>query len=216
MAERTALTLLVAGAMAVATIACGEPAGAQIVTTTTIPLPTTAPPLTTTTTTTTESTTTTSSTTTTIAPGGPSAGGLSISVPTASELSVGTPVNAGAVTAQLGPVTVTDARTGLLAGWTATVSATDFTTGSGSAAETIGRTNVSYWSGPATATSGAAVFVPGQPTAEAANPLGVPRVAFSAVAGSGTSATWVPTLVVTLPLTSVVGQYHGTITHSVA
>jgi hypothetical protein len=126
-------------------------------------------------------------------------------------------VNAGTVTAQLGPVTVTDARTGLIAGWTVSVSGSDFTAGAGTPAETIARANVAYWSGPATATSGPATFLPGQLLAGDAASLSAPRIAFSALtAAGGTSATWVPGLVVSLPLTSVTGQYHGTITHSVA
>jgi hypothetical protein len=61
------------------------------------------------------------------------------------------------------------------------------------------------------------MFVPGQPDASSARSLALPRVAFSAVASAGgTSATWNPGLVIVLPSTAVAGQYHGTITHSVA
>jgi hypothetical protein len=233
MVARTAVRLLVvAGALVPATVASGGGAWAQLpTTTTTITLPTTTS---TTTTTTPGSTTTTvapdptttttdpggtATPTTTTAPGGTATptGGLSISVPGAADLSAGTPVSAGAVSARLGPVTVTDGRTGLVAGWTASVTGSDFTTGGGSPAETIPAANVAYWSGQATASSGTAMFVPGQADAQHAQSLGGPCAAFSAVTSSGgTSATWNPGLVVTLPPAAVTGQYHGTITHSVA
>jgi hypothetical protein len=232
MAARTALKLLVvAGTLVSATVASGGLAGAQLPTTTTelpttttelvtttIAAPTTSTTTSSTTTSSTSSTTTTSSTTsTTVDPNGPSGGGLSISVPGAADLSPGTPVSAGVVTAQLGAVTVTDGRAGLVAGWTVSVSSSDFTSGTETAAETISRANVAYWSGPATATAGPAMFTPGQPTAQDAASLGAARTAFSALTSAGgTSATWVPGLVVTLPITAVTGQYHGTITHSVA
>ncbi|MCU1484971.1 MAG: hypothetical protein JWN67_1717 [Actinomycetia bacterium] len=234
MVARTAVRLLVvAGTLVPATVASGGAAWAQLpTTTTTVTLPTsstttTAAPGSTTTTVAPDPTTTTTTTdpggtstsTTTTAPGGTATptGGLSISVPAAADLSAGTPVNAGAVTAQLGPVTVTDGRTGLVAGWTASVTGSDFTTGGASPAETIPAANVAYWSGPATASSGTAMFVPGQPDAQHAQSLGGACTAFSAVTSSGgTSATWNPGLVVTLPPTAVTGQYHGTITHSVA
>jgi hypothetical protein len=148
---------------------------------------------------------------------GASGTGLSISVPAAAELSAGTPVGSARLSGQLGPVTVVDGRSGLVPGWTAQVTASDFVTGGATAAETIGRANVAYWSGPATATSGLASFTPGQAAPLLAAPLLGPVVAFGAVATTGgTSATWTPTLVVTIPPSAVVGQYHGTITHSVA
>jgi hypothetical protein len=138
-------------------------------------------------------------------------------VPAAADLSGGTPVTAGSLTATLGAVTVADDRSGLVAGWTASVSSTPFTTGGATAAETIPSSAVAYWSGPATATSGPGTFMPGQPTAQDARPLGTAQTAFSAITTSGgTSATWAATVTVTLPITAVVGQYHGTITHSVA
>ncbi|MCU1374491.1 MAG: hypothetical protein JWO68_1777, partial [Actinomycetia bacterium] len=222
--------LVVAGTLVSATVASGGLAGAQLPTTTTelpttttelvtttIAAPTTTTSSTTTSSTTTSSTTSSSTTSTTVDPNGPAGGGLSISVPGAADLSPGTPVSARVVTAQLGAVTVTDGRAGLVAGWTVSVSSSDFTSGAETAAETISRANVAYWSGPATATVGPAMFAPGQPTAQDAASLGAPRTAFSALTSAGgTSATWVPGLVVTLPITAVTGQYHGTITHSVA
>ena len=144
-------------------------------------------------------------------------GSLSITAPAAADLSAGTPINAGSLSAPLGPVTVTDSRTGVVAGWTTTVVATDFVTGGSSLAETIPRSGVAYWSGPATASTGVATFLPGQPDSSTAQTLEAPRVAFSAVTtAGGTSATWNPTLIVSIPIGVVVGQYHATITHSVA
>lgn len=139
---------------------------------------------------------------------------LSISTPISAALGSTRPGNT--ITAPLGTVTVDDTRL-LLAGWTATVSATDFTTGAGSAALTIGKSMVSYWSGPVTASLGIAVRTPGQATAALAQNLSVPRTAFSKRSGVlGTSTSWNPTLVVTVPATAITGTYRGTVMHSVA
>lgn len=144
------------------------------------------------------------------------AGGLSISAPASKSLgSVAT--GSSSVSAQLGSVTVTDERGALLGSWTATVSGTDFTTGGATANETIAKANASYWSGAATATSGTATFTPGQANAGAAQTLAASRTAFSASAAVGNnSATWNPTVTVTIPSAAVSGTYSGTITHSVA
>ena len=142
------------------------------------------------------------------------AGGLSISVPVATELSAGTATNAGTLSAQLGAVQVTDNRGALLGSWTASVTATDFTTGTATADETIPSANISYLSGAATAVTGVAVFTPGQVVPEA---LSAPRTAYAATATVGNnSATWNPTITITVPSDAVVGTYEGTITHSLA
>ncbi|GLY91645.1 hypothetical protein Airi02_095730 [Actinoallomurus iriomotensis] len=133
------------------------------------------------------------------------------------------PVNIGGntpgnqITGQLGLVTVSDQRASLTATWTATVSASNFTTGGGTGAETIPSSNVQYWSGPATATTGTGTFVPGQANAAAAVTLDQPRTAFSKSTGSGdNSATWNPTLIVNVPTQAVAGTYTGTVSHQVA
>ena len=145
------------------------------------------------------------------------AGGLSITVPASTELSAGTATNAGSLTSQLGAVSVTDQRGALLTSWTASVTSTDFTTGTATAAETIAKAAVAYASGAATATVGTGVFTPGQATTPLAQALSVSRTAFAATAAVGNnSATWNPTVVVTIPATAVVGTYSGTITHSAA
>jgi hypothetical protein len=144
------------------------------------------------------------------------AGALSISAPASSDLGTGS-TGSGTLSAQLGGVTVTDTRGALAGTWTATVSSTDFTTGGGTANETIAKGQVTYWSGTATASSGTAVFLPGQATALNAQDLSAARTAFSASAIVGNnSASWNPTLTVNVPAAAVAGTYTGTVTHSVA
>jgi len=149
---------------------------------------------------------------------------LEISVPATANIGSG---NTGTnITGRLGGVTVTDNRAELAPTWTASVASSDFTTGTATTAETIPPADVSYWSGPATATADpgdtvgdvdAATFVPGQLTAGDAVPIATPQTAFSLTAGVGdNSATWDPTLTVAVPAAAVAGTYTGTITHSVA
>ena len=146
----------------------------------------------------------------------PAQAALAITVPGTANLG-STPITSASLSAHLGTVTVTDDRK-LGLSWTATVSSTDFVTGGGTAPETIQKVFVSYWSGPATATSGLTVSVPGQLTAAQAVNLSSPRTAFSATGISlvTNSASWNPTLIVNLPAGIVAGTYSGTITHSVA
>jgi hypothetical protein len=103
------------------------------------------------------------------------------------------------------------------ASWTATVTATTFVTGGATAPETIPLTQITYWSGPATATTGTGTFTPGQANPAAAVNLTVPRVAFTLTAGSSVnSAAWNPTLSISVPPAALAGTYTATITHSVA
>ena len=143
------------------------------------------------------------------------AGSLVVSDPSAK--SIGTVASGSAsVSSTLGSVTVTDGRGALLGTWTASVASTDFTTGGATANETISKSLVDYWSGAATASSGTAVFVPGQLLALNKVALGSAQTAFSATGVVGVnSATWNPTLVVNLPSNAVTGTYSGTITNSV-
>ena len=144
------------------------------------------------------------------------AGGLAISAPATADLGSAA-TNAGTLSGSLGTVTVTDERGALLATWTASVSSTDFTTGGATSAETIAASDVSYWSGLATATTGTVVAVPGQLDALLAQDLGASRTAFSTSSAVGNhSVSWNPTMVVAIPAAAVVGTYTGTITHSVA
>ena len=120
--------------------------------------------------------------------------------------------------AQLGAVTVTDNRALGSAAWTATVTGTAFiTAGSGGGLHMIPAGQVTYWSGPATSSSGSGTFTPGQPTAATAATLSASRIAFSLTGGSGVnSASWNPTLNVSVLPSVVAGTYTATITHSVS
>ncbi|MEV6987111.1 hypothetical protein AB0M95_38450 [Sphaerisporangium sp. NPDC051017] len=140
---------------------------------------------------------------------------LEITVPGSVNLGSGTA--GGSISASMGTVTVTDTRGGNPP-WTATVTATNFTTGAGSPSQTISNSDVAYWSGPATASSGTGTGTPGQPTAAQRVPLSSTVTAFS---GHKTredpySVSWTPTLVVTIPATAAPGVYTGVVTHSVS
>jgi hypothetical protein len=138
-------------------------------------------------------------------------GTLSITTPDAANFGT-TTVGASSVSGSLGTVTVSDSRSGTARGWTATVSSTDFITGSGTGNQDIPAANVSYSPGLATASSGIVTVLAGLGGA-----LGSAKTAFTASLESGsTSVSWNPTVTVTLPATIVAGTYTGTITHSVA
>ncbi|KQC40069.1 hypothetical protein UK82_02485 [Frankia sp. ACN1ag] len=118
---------------------------------------------------------------------------------------------------QLATTTVTS--TALVGAWTATVTSTNCTTGTGASDETIPRASLIYWSGPATATTGLPSLVsPGQPTATSAVTLAASRTAFSATTMDLDTSTvsWEPTLTVAVPTNVIVGTYTCTVTHSVA
>lgn len=139
---------------------------------------------------------------------------LSISAPSTKDLGGG--AAGGKITAALGTVTVDDQRAALDAHWTATAVASSFTTGGGSAAETVPATAVTYWSGAATATTGLGVPAPGQLLAAGAVAIDSAKTAFSyPVASGNNSVSWSPTVVINVPATAVAGAYAGTITHSV-
>jgi len=143
--------------------------------------------------------------------------GLTINVPDTA--SIGSGWSGQQISGALGPVTVTDQRAALVATWVTSViaSAGGFTTGAGTPAETVPNTNVLYWSGDQTATTGTGIFVPGQADAAAAQSLNASRTAFSKTTGSGdNSATWNPTIVINVPAQAVQGVYVGTVNHSVA
>ncbi|WP_220504493.1 hypothetical protein [Microbispora sp. H13382] len=139
---------------------------------------------------------------------------LTITVP--GSVNLGSVAQGGTLSASMGTVTVADSRTGIPP-WTATVSATNFTTGSGTPTQTITTANVSYWSGPVTASSGVGTRNPGQPTAASRVALTSPVTAFSGrKQATPMSTSWQPTLVITIPSNAAAGVYTGTITHSVA
>lgn len=129
---------------------------------------------------------------------------------------LGPAVAGESTSAPLGTVTVTDTRAALDASWTETVVATAFTTGGATPAETLPATAVSYWSGPATATTGAGTFTPGQEDAGDAQTLDTERDAFSHTGSGSNSASFAPTLILAVPPAAVAGTYTGTVTHSLA
>jgi hypothetical protein len=137
-------------------------------------------------------------------------GDLTISAPTQSVGlgSVVTSTSAQTVTALLGNVAVTDNRAGT-AGWTATASATDFTGPQSISTSTFG--SMVYTPPQATVTGSATVtpstestMYPGGRVQDATN-----------VVGSNT-ATWDPTIAVTIPANAEAGTYSTSITHSVS
>ena len=145
------------------------------------------------------------------------AGTMDIDAPATADM--GTGAAGGDVSGQLGPVTATDGRASADASWVATVTSTDFQTGGGTPSETILASEINYWSGPATATTGTGTFTPGQAAADDAEPLDnvIGVVAFTHTGGTGNNtATWNPTLTVNAPLDSEAGIYTGTVTHSAA
>lgn len=139
-------------------------------------------------------------------------GGLSLSAPATADLGTATPSLTGTtVSGQLGETIVTDLRGTLAGTWTVTVTASDFTTGGGGANERIGKENVSVFSGIAT-TTGVGAVVP--TTALNAAGDGGTLVSATAIIGS-MSATYNPTVEVTVPPAAVAGTYAGTITQTV-
>jgi hypothetical protein len=138
-------------------------------------------------------------------------GVLSIFTPDA--VNFGTaPAGASSISGLLGTVTVTDTRTGALRGWTATVTSTDFVTGTGTGNQDIPAADVQYNPGLTTSTTGTGTFLVG-----AGGTLGSVRTACTAsLETTSTTVSWNPTITVTLPSNVAAGTYTGTITHSVA
>src|SRR5450755_978991 len=130
---------------------------------------------------------------------------LTISVPARADLGTA-PAGATSISGDLGDVTVTAAGTG---SWTATVTSTDFSNG----VSTIPAANIHY-SAPVATTTGSVVL--GAPeSATLSNSISQTVQTAVAVAGD-TTATWNPTLTVTLPPSLTQGTYTAIITHSVA
>ncbi len=151
-------------------------------------------------------------------PASAAAPNLSITVPTSVSFGSTSAAN-GSITASLGSVTVTTSAVIISdASWTATVTSTAFTTGGGTANETIPAANVTYLAGLPTLRTGLSVSacVPGQLTAVS---LGSAKTAYTCsglALLSSTNLTWNPTISVTLPASVVAGTYTGSIVHSVA
>jgi hypothetical protein len=144
---------------------------------------------------------------------GPS-GTLQISAPTAADLSAGvtTPVTpGGTVVGSLGTVTVTDLRSLPDAGWTTSVSSTDF---AGSNGGSIPASDLAYDPGGLTTLFGTYTSLTGTPIA-ALSTDPAPTV-IAAGADGDNQASWDPTITVSVPGSAIAGTYSGTITHSVA
>jgi hypothetical protein len=102
---------------------------------------------------------------------------------------------------------------GFGAGWTATVSSTDFTTGGGSPAETIPASDATYGITGLAGATGLAIFT----NVIAVSLSGSPQAVVSASTVNGnTAVTWDPTIQVAVPAGAIGGTYTATITHSVS
>jgi hypothetical protein len=140
----------------------------------------------------------------------------SVSIAVPANANLGSASIGATLTAQLGSVTASGGGV-LGVQVTASVACSDFKTGSGTAAETISKTNVFYWSGPATAWSGlVGSGTPGQPTSADKVSCATSQEAFGAQALLlSVSVSWNPTIVIHIPATAVQGTYTGTVTHTV-
>jgi hypothetical protein len=136
-------------------------------------------------------------------------GALAMTAPATADLGSGTP--GGTISSDLGTVTVTDNRALLSAAWTATASSTSYTTGAGTANETIPASNVNYNPGEIN-TTGTITATPTTITLS-----GTPQTVVTGTAGVGNnSASWDPALVVSVPASDIGGVYTGTLTQSVS
>jgi hypothetical protein len=136
-------------------------------------------------------------------------GALAMTAPTAVNLGSGAPGTT--ISGSLGTVTVTDDRALLSAAWTATASSTAFTTGGGTANETIPASDVTYTPGPITTTG----TITATGTIITLSSASQTTVAATAGVGDNT-ASWDPTLAVAVPAAAVAGLYTGTLTQSAA
>ena len=142
-----------------------------------------------------------------------SGGALSITVP-GTTASLGTAGTGGSTSASLGTVAVTDVRGALAATWTSLVSASNFTGTSHSQVIAVGQ--ATYLPGLTTASSGIpGTFVPGNANvAFALSTAGA--TAYTGASVGSNSASWDPTLTVSIPTTAVADIYTGTVTHTVS
>jgi hypothetical protein len=143
-------------------------------------------------------------------------GTLTITAPATIPLGSGAPGTT--ISGPVGPVTVTDNRALLTAAWTATVSASAWTTGGGTPAEIIPVSDVGYAVGSIATTGTITATGTDRPAGTAVADLsGTAKTVVTGTAGVGdNSATWNPTLSVAVPASAVGGGYTGTVTHSVS
>jgi hypothetical protein len=134
-------------------------------------------------------------------------GALTITTPDSVNLGSGAPGTTIGPTA-LGTVTANDNRASASASWAATVSSTDFTSGS----QTIPAPDATYTTGTVAKTG--TITITSVPTLTL---TGAAQTVVSGTAGIGdNSATWDPTIAIAVPVSAVAGLYSGTITHSVS
>lgn len=133
-------------------------------------------------------------------------GSISLSAPASAALDNGV-TGAASVTGSLGPVVVTDERGGTT-DWGMTAASTAFTTTPAGSSSS----DVSYDSGAAV-TSG--TVTPTSTGATSIDTVAAPVAAGTLVSGNNT-ATYDPTLTVTMPTSALVGEYSGVVTTSVA
>jgi hypothetical protein len=136
------------------------------------------------------------------------AGALSISAPSSSVSLGSSAVSNGAISisGSLGVVTISDQR-GVTTPWVASVISTAFTPPAGPA---IPASAVSYAAGTITQSSGVVA------TAVAASDLTGVTTVVTGVPTGVSSASWNPTITITVPANYAPGVYAATITHSVA
>jgi len=132
-------------------------------------------------------------------------GSLDVTVAAGAELTDGAP-GAASVSGSLGAVGVSDTR-GSTAGWVVSAASTTFVDGATSIS-----TGVSYNAGAATATTG--IITAG--TDGATDIAAVAPVADGTAASGNNTASFSPTLTVTLPASALAGDYQGTVTTSIA
>lgn len=133
-------------------------------------------------------------------------GSLDVTAAGSVALTNGAPGDAS-VSGSLGVVEVNDTR-GSTAGWVMSAASTTFTGPGGSVS-----TGVSYNSGTFTAKTG--TVTPTSATAVSLTGVAAPVAAGTQASGNNT-ATYTPTLTVTLPATALADDYTGTVTTSVA
>ena len=137
-------------------------------------------------------------------------GDLIISAPTG-PVDLGSRTTSGSdqtVSKQLGNVAVTDNRAGTVT-WTATVSAPDFTGPQTISTSTFGL--VVYTAGTATVTGPVTVVGSTESTLSTGGPAQT-----ATIVGGNNTATWNPTIAVTIPANALAGSYGTSITHSVS
>jgi hypothetical protein len=133
------------------------------------------------------------------------AGALSISQAPSADLGAD-PSGTTTVSGSLGPVSVTDARGGT-ASWNVSGSSTAFTGALGSSSTAV------QYTGGLVNTTGVSVVPAGVPTTLTEEPAVV--VGPAVVSGNNT-ASYAPTLAVTMPASALADDYSGTVTTSVA